>query len=205
MGKNNKNSQKRHVQHDQKQFWQTFNWWQYSEIETIVNNRPLTYVNDNLDNLEPLTPNHLLFSRYNSGAVIEENDGDISSRRRWKQVVTISNQFWKRRLIEYLPMFQSRVKWNVHQTNTEPGTFERREFTKRKMAPCSNHWRLPFIRRDCTSSKSEDDDRRIRLTSREDLSSGMWQQFRGSSRREVLETVTLSHQFMTFWVWRVSN
>ena len=84
----------------------------FTEIETIVNNRPLTYVSDNPDNLEPLTPNHLLLSRCNSGAVIEENDGDISSRRRWKQVVTISDQFWKRRLIEYLPTFQSRGKWN---------------------------------------------------------------------------------------------
>ena len=69
-----------------------------------------------------LTSNHLLLGRYNSGAVIEENDGDISSCRRWKQVVAISNQFWKRQLIEYLPTLQSRGKWNVHQTNIEPGT-----------------------------------------------------------------------------------
>ena len=30
------------------------------EIEFVVNSRPLTYVGDNIDDLEPLTPNHLL-------------------------------------------------------------------------------------------------------------------------------------------------
>ena len=74
----------------------------FTDIEIIVNNRPLTYVSDNPDDLEPLTPNHLLLGRCNGGAVIEENDRDTSNRRRWKQVVAISNQFWKRWLIEYL-------------------------------------------------------------------------------------------------------
>ena len=68
----------------------------FTDIEAIVSNRPLTYVSDNPDDLEPLTPNHLSLGRYNSGGVIEENDGDISSRRIWKQVVAISNQFWKK-------------------------------------------------------------------------------------------------------------
>ena len=94
----------------------------FTDIEVIVNNRPLTYVSDNPDDHEPLTPNHLLLGRYNGGAVIKEPDEDISSRRRWKQVVAISNQFWKRWLIEYLPTLQSRRIWNVHQTSIEPGT-----------------------------------------------------------------------------------
>ena len=41
------------------------------------------------------------------------------------------------------------------------------------MARFSNHSRLSFVRRDCTSRKSEEDDKRTRLTSREDLPSGM--------------------------------
>ena len=86
----------------------------FTEIEAIVNNRPLTYVSDYPDDREPFTPNHLLLDRYNSGAVIEENDADTSSRRRWKQMVVISNQYWKRWLIEYLPTLQSRGKRNVH-------------------------------------------------------------------------------------------
>ena len=64
------------------------------EIKTIVNNRPLTYVSNNPDDLELLTPNYLLQDRCNTGAIIEENDADISSCRRWKQVVVISNQFF---------------------------------------------------------------------------------------------------------------
>ena len=64
------------------------------EIKTIVNNRPLTYVSDNPDDLELLTPNYLLQDRCNTGAIIEENDADISSCRRWKQVVVISNHFF---------------------------------------------------------------------------------------------------------------
>ena len=64
------------------------------EIKTIVSNRPLTYVSDNPDDLELLTPNYLLQDRCNTGAIIEENDADISSCRRWKQVVVISNHFF---------------------------------------------------------------------------------------------------------------
>ena len=35
----------------------------FTEIEAIVTSRPLTYVSDNPDNIEPLTPNHLLLGR----------------------------------------------------------------------------------------------------------------------------------------------
>ena len=68
----------------------------FTEIEAIVNNRRITNVSDNPDDLQPLTPNHLLLDRYNSGAVIEESNADISSRRRWKGLVVISNQFCKK-------------------------------------------------------------------------------------------------------------
>ena len=56
------------------------------------------------------------------GAVIEENNGDISGPRKWKQVVAISNQIWRGWLIEYLLTLQSRRKWTVNQTNLKPGT-----------------------------------------------------------------------------------
>ena len=119
-----------------------------------------------------------MIGRYNSGVVIEKNDGDTSSRRRWKQVAAISNQFSKRWLIEYLPTLQSRRKWNVNQTNIESGTIVLlKEQNLRR-----GNWSLAQMIDvcpssdgigDCTSSNSEDYDRRIRSTSREDLPSGM--------------------------------
>ena len=33
------------------------------EIESIVNSRPLTYVSDDIDDFEPLTPNHFIIGR----------------------------------------------------------------------------------------------------------------------------------------------
>ena len=93
----------------------------FTEIEAIANKRPITYFSDNPVDIQLFTTNHLLLCRYNSGAVIKENDEDISCLRRWKHAVAISNQFWKRRLITYLLSLQSRCKWNVNQINFEPG------------------------------------------------------------------------------------
>ena len=82
MGKNNKSSQKRHVQNDSKHSFDRLSI--DGNIHRDRSNRPLTYVSENPDDFEPLTPIHLLLGRYNSRAVIEENDEDTSSRRRWK-------------------------------------------------------------------------------------------------------------------------
>ena len=34
-----------------------------TEIEAVINDRPLTHVSSNIDDLEPLTPSHLLYGR----------------------------------------------------------------------------------------------------------------------------------------------
>ena len=104
----------------------------FTEIEAIVINQPLTYVSDNPDDLEPLKSSparqtvsmQLLKKAMGTYQVIEDG----------KKRVAVSNQLWKRCLIKYLLTIQSRHKWNVNQTNIEPGdygTFETREFTLR--------------------------------------------------------------------------
>ena len=71
MGKNNENSQKSHIQHDQNHSSDRL-----SIDDNILRYRSncqqsTSYVSDKPKDLDLLTPNHLLLGRYNSGAVIE--------------------------------------------------------------------------------------------------------------------------------------
>ena len=78
----------------------------FTNIKAFANNLLLAYVSDKADNLEPPTPNHLLLGGYTCDAVTKGQSGDISSCRRWEQVVAVSNQFSRGWLIEYLLTLQ---------------------------------------------------------------------------------------------------
>ena len=54
--------------------------------EGIINNRPLTPASDDPNDLEPLTPNHLLIHRPASAPPGLFNEDDLHSRRKWRQV-----------------------------------------------------------------------------------------------------------------------
>ncbi|KAL7841272.1 hypothetical protein SRHO_G00249630 [Serrasalmus rhombeus] len=91
------------------------------EVETIMNDRPLTTVSDNPLDLEPLTPNHLL--RMKVQPVMPPGifqSTDLYVRRRWKQVQYITDLFWKWWIREYLPIMQKRSKWNLIKRNFLP-------------------------------------------------------------------------------------
>ena len=68
-----------------------------TEVENIVNSRPLTHISDDINDLEPLTPNHLLLGNHcNWSAVINTTASDVFSRKKWKQVQGVSCEFWGR-------------------------------------------------------------------------------------------------------------
>ena len=85
------------------------------EVEAIINSRPLTV--DNLndpDSLNPLTPNHLLTMK---SKVILPPPGmfqspDLYSRKRWRRIQHLANEFWSRWRKEFLLTLQQRQKWN---------------------------------------------------------------------------------------------
>ena len=82
------------------------------EVEAILNGRPLTALSDDPNDLEPLTPNHILLMR--SGATFPPGlfaSSDQYVRRRWKQVQYLADIFWTRWRKEYLSNLQSRQKW----------------------------------------------------------------------------------------------
>ena len=90
------------------------------EVEAIINSRPLTV--DNLndpDSLNPLTPNHLLTMK---SKVILPPPGmfqspDLYSRKRWRRIQHLANEFWCRWRKEFLLTLQQRQKWNYPRRN----------------------------------------------------------------------------------------
>ena len=83
------------------------------EVEAVLNDRPITPSSGDLNDLEALTPNHLLQLKakplFPPGLF---NKNDQYARRRWRQVQYIADLFWKRWVKEYLPLMQARQKWN---------------------------------------------------------------------------------------------
>jgi len=67
------------------------------EVEAIINGRPITKESTDANDLEALTPNHLLLLKTTPSlppGVFQKED--LYARRRWKQAQYISDLFWKR-------------------------------------------------------------------------------------------------------------
>lgn len=92
------------------------------EAEAILNDRPISTVTQDPNDLEPLTPNHLLLLK---GKPIMPpglfQQDDLYARRRWRQVQYLANLFWKRWLREYLPLMQERQKWTKKRRSLTSG------------------------------------------------------------------------------------
>ena len=83
------------------------------EVEAILNDRPITPSTDDPNDLEALTPNHLLQLKAQPllpPGLFQKKD--FYTRRRWRQVQYIAGLFWKRWVREYLPLMQARQKWS---------------------------------------------------------------------------------------------
>lgn len=84
------------------------------EAEAIVNSRPLaTDDYSSIENPDVLTPNHLLTQK---SQVVPPPPGifqreDLYSKKRWRRVQHLANEFWQRWRKGYLQSLQSRQKW----------------------------------------------------------------------------------------------
>ncbi|XP_019633454.1 PREDICTED: uncharacterized protein LOC109476879 [Branchiostoma belcheri] len=92
------------------------------EAESIVNGRPITAVNNEVDDLEALTPNRLLTMKMKTSLPPNlTSKNDLYARRRWKQVQYLADLFWKRWSQEYLTSLQERQKWGKQRQNLAVG------------------------------------------------------------------------------------
>ena len=75
-----------------------------TEVEFIMNNRPIVAASDDPTDLEALTPNHFLLQRKVAvlppGVFVKE---DHLGRKQWRKVQYLTDAFWKRWISEYLP------------------------------------------------------------------------------------------------------
>ncbi|XP_019750034.1 uncharacterized protein LOC109530618 [Hippocampus comes] len=88
------------------------------EVEAIINSRPISRISTDPNDLEALTPNHLLLMKAKTSLPPGLFDRkDVYSRRRWRQVQYLADLFWRRWTKEYLPDLQKRQKWSRPQRN----------------------------------------------------------------------------------------
>ncbi len=93
------------------------------EVEAIVNSRPLTVDNLNDPDSLPLAPSQLLTMKSRvvlppPGVFLKE---DLYTRKRWRRVQHLANEFWDRWRKEVLRSLQKRQKWNVVRRNFQVG------------------------------------------------------------------------------------
>lgn len=88
------------------------------EAEAVINSRPITKASSDFNDLEALTPNHLLLLKVEPelppGVF---NKDDQYANRRWRQVQYLADIFWKRWCREYLTQLQERQRWSAPGRN----------------------------------------------------------------------------------------
>ena len=88
----------------------------FYECMAIINSRPLTTVENDV---QPLSPNDILHMK--SSVILplpgSFDSDDVYSRKRWVKVQSLSNTFWKRWAKEYLTNLQTRQKWHSKTRN----------------------------------------------------------------------------------------
>ena len=95
-----------------------------TEVEAIVNSRPLTYVDTSSpESSEPLTPSQLLTLKSKvvlppPGDFVRE---DMYCRKRWRRIQFLANEFWNKWRKDYLPTLQEHKKWTAPKINLEIG------------------------------------------------------------------------------------
>lgn len=83
------------------------------EAEAVINSRPITKASTDLNDLEALTPNHLLLLKVKPElppGVFHKDDQYVNLR--WRQIQYLADVFWKRWCKEYLTQLQERQRWS---------------------------------------------------------------------------------------------
>ena len=96
-----------------------------TEIESVVNSRPLLYSNDDINSIESLTPAHFISLNYKIGTpeVLEEfrprETSATSLLETWRKGQVLLNRFWQSWSSEYFQELRERNKLKMKQVKGE--------------------------------------------------------------------------------------
>lgn len=89
-----------------------------TEVEGILNSKPLGYVSSDASDPDPITPNVLLMG-WPDGSLpqVVYPESELLTRRRWKHSPVLADHFWACFIRMYLPSLQARQKWQTTQAD----------------------------------------------------------------------------------------
>lgn len=94
-----------------------------TQVESILNSRPLTPISSDPLDFSALTPSHFLIGRpLISVPHPQVTSIDISRLERFKRIENIKQHFWNRFNLEYVSLLQQRTKWLKSSGDVPVGT-----------------------------------------------------------------------------------
>lgn len=93
-----------------------------TQVEALLNSRPLTPLSADPNDLSVLTPGHFLTTEPLSIVPDEDlSDTKVSVVHRWRLLQKMHQDFWSKWSREYMHTLQQRMKWHDKQPNVEKG------------------------------------------------------------------------------------
>ncbi|GFU35128.1 integrase catalytic domain-containing protein [Trichonephila clavipes] len=89
-----------------------------TQIEAVLNSRPLPPLSSTPNDFNTLTPGHFLTNCAISSFPEPYTASDfLSYHSMWKLIQSLRNKFWSRWSTEYITRLQTRAKWSVQNPN----------------------------------------------------------------------------------------
>ena len=92
-----------------------------TEVERILNDRPITALPSNPDDLSAITPSMIISGSIGDSILLDVFMKNDEYRRSWRKTQYLSDKFWESWISQYLPMLQPRRKWFNVSPNIKPG------------------------------------------------------------------------------------